>query len=96
MFRRKLINKGSVKLCKNKFKVYFRLCTRTYASIYSENLTGLMFQFYLSLKRFACKRIGLVAILVTKLYQNPKLWNYENSDSLIANKTEPGNKNILA
>jgi len=55
-----------------------------------------MFQFYLSLKRFACKRIGLVAILVTKLYQNPKLWNYENSDSLIANKTEPGNKNILA
>jgi hypothetical protein len=64
--------------------------------MYSENLTGFMFQFYLSLKRFAYKHIGLIAILVTKLYQNPKFWNYENSDSLIANKREPGNKNILA
>jgi len=55
-----------------------------------------MFQFHLSLTRFTCKYIGLVVTLFTKLYQNLKFWNYENSDSLIANKTKPGTKNPLA
>jgi len=62
----------------------------------SEYLTGFIFKVYLSLTPFTCKHIALEVKLVAKLYQNIKFWNYENSDSLTANKTKPGTKTHLA